>query len=157
MPGRLTDFIEITDAFWTRPDTLDALSRRDVGRLFQLLSQYAGASQTRLAVACDMTQPKVSGIMRGVARVETLEVFERIADGLDMPGQARIVLGLAPRADQVEAQPASASRPEHPGRDIPSRDTRAALPAFPGSGMFTQNLRTRKRKRTACDGEPLQA
>ncbi len=68
-----------------------------MGRLFLLLRQYAGASQTRLAIACDMTQPKISGIMRGAARVETLEVFERIAEGLNMPGHARVALGLAPR------------------------------------------------------------
>jgi transcriptional regulator with XRE-family HTH domain len=144
MPGRLSDLIEIPDAFWTRPDTIDALRRRDIGRLFQLLSQYAGASQTRLAVACDMSQPKVSGIMRSVARVETLEVFERIADGLSMPDQARIVLGLAPTADQTDAQPASARKSEHPGPDIPPGDARAALPASTGSGMFSAESEDRE-------------
>src|SRR5262249_35861727 len=102
MPGRLTDLIEIPDAFWARPDTVAALRCRDIGRLFRLLSQYVGASQTRLAIAMDTTQPKVSGIMRGIARVETLDVLERIADGLNMPGQARMALGLAPRADQPD-------------------------------------------------------
>ena len=53
MPGRLTDLLEIPAAFWTRPDTVDALHRRDIGRLFKLLSQYAGASQTRMG--CRMT------------------------------------------------------------------------------------------------------
>ena len=96
MPGRAAELIEIPDSLWQRADALDALRQRDIGRLFQLLRQYAGASQTRLAIACDMTQPKISGIMRGTARVETLEVFERIADGLNMPGHARIALGLAP-------------------------------------------------------------
>jgi transcriptional regulator with XRE-family HTH domain len=137
MPGRLTDLIEIPDGFWARPDTVDALRRRDIGRLFRLLSQHVGASQTRLAIASDMTQPKVSGIMRGIARVETLEVFERIADGLNMPGQARIALGLAPKADQADAHPAAARQPERPGCDIPPGDTRAALPASAVSEMFT--------------------
>jgi transcriptional regulator with XRE-family HTH domain len=138
MPGRLTDLFEIPDAFWARPETIDALRRRDIGRLFHLLSQYAGASQTRLAIACNMTQPKVSGIMRGISRVETLEVFERIADGLKMPGQARIALGLAPTAEQVDAQPATSRRPDRrPGRDIPPWDALAAFPGPPGSGMFS--------------------
>ena len=74
-----------------------------------------------------MTQPKISGIMRGTARVETLEVFERIADGLNMPGHARIALGLAPG-------------PLPPGvaeLDIPPRNTRPALPAATVSGLLS--------------------
>jgi len=137
MPGRLTDLIDIPDAFWVRPDTIDALRSRDIGRLFALLRQHTGASQTRLAIACDMTQPKVSGIMRGIARVESLAVFERIAAGLDMPAHARSALGLAPTGDPVCAQPALALRPEPPGRSIPPGDARAALPVIPGSGMFS--------------------
>jgi transcriptional regulator with XRE-family HTH domain len=144
MPGRLTDLIEIPDAFWARPDTVDALRCRDIGRLFRLLSQYVGASQTRLAIASDMTQPKVSGIMRGIARVETLEVFERIADGLNMPGQARIALGLAPKADRADAQPAAARQPERPGCDIPLGDARAALPASAVSEIFTTQSEDRE-------------
>jgi len=142
MPGRLTDLIDIPDAFWVRSDVIDALRSRDIGRLFALLRQYAGASQTRLAIACDMTQPKVSGIMRGIARVETLTVFERIADGLNMPGHARSVLGLAPTADPVGAQAALARRPERPGRSIPPGDDRAALPVTPGSGTFSAESET---------------
>ena len=144
MAGSLTDLIEIPDGFWARPDTVDALRCRDVGRLFRLLSQHVGASQTRLAIASDMTQPKVSGIMRGIARVETLEVFERIADGLNMPGQARIILGLAPKADQADAQPAAARQPERPGCDIPPGDARAALPASAVSEMFTAQSEDRE-------------
>jgi transcriptional regulator with XRE-family HTH domain len=144
MPGRLTDLVEIPDAFWARPDTVDALRCRDIGRLFRLLSQYVGASQTRLAIASDMTQPKVSGIMRGNARVETLEVFERIADGLNMPGQARLALGLAPKANQADAQPAAASRAERPGRDIPPGDARAALPASAVPEMFSASFEDRE-------------
>ena len=62
MPGRAAELIEIPASLWQRADALDALRQRDIGRLFQLLRQYAGASQTRLAIACDMTQPKISGI-----------------------------------------------------------------------------------------------
>jgi hypothetical protein len=146
MPGRLTDLIEIPDAFWARPDTIDALRCRDIGRLFKLLSQYTGASQTRMGIACDMSQPKVSGIMRGIARVETLEVFERIADGLNMPGQARLALGLAPKADQADARPAAARQPERPSRDIPPGDARAALPASVVSEIFTARSEDREQE-----------
>jgi transcriptional regulator with XRE-family HTH domain len=101
MPGRATDLIKIPDSLWRRDAVTEALRNRDVGRLFRLLSKYAGTSQTRLAIACGMSQPKISRIMRGTARVETLEVFERIADGVEMPDSARLALGLAPKADPI--------------------------------------------------------
>lgn len=132
MPGRATDLIEIPDSFWGRADVIEALRRRDIGHLFRLLAQYAGASQTRLAIACDMTQPKVSGYMRGTAKVETLEVFERIADGLNMPDRARIALGLAPKTG-----PATASHDGSAELDIPPRNTRPALSAATVSGLLS--------------------
>ena len=105
MPGRrIFDLIEIPDQLWLRADVLEALRRRDIGRLFILLNQYTGVSQTRLAIAGDTTQPKVSAYMRGIAKVEALEVFERIADGLDMPDPARVALGLAPKAGSASSR-----------------------------------------------------
>jgi transcriptional regulator with XRE-family HTH domain len=117
MPGRAADLIEIPDSFWKPARTLDALRARDMGRLFHLLRQYAGISQTRLAIACDMTQPKISGIMRGTQQVTALGVFERIADGLNMPSPARLAMGLAPVADT----------PPQLERAIPSRDSHPDL------------------------------
>jgi transcriptional regulator with XRE-family HTH domain len=132
MPGRrVFDLIEIPDEFWQHPDVLDALRRRDIGRLFVLLNDATGVSQTRLAIACDTTQPKISGYMRGVAKVEELDVFERIADGLNMPDPARIALGLAPKA--VTTSPGAA--PAAPV--IPARDTRPALPPPAVSGLLS--------------------
>ena len=69
MPGRAADLINIPDSFWQRADTLTALRARDIGRLYTLLNQKAGISQTRLAIACGTTQPKVSGIMAGSQEV----------------------------------------------------------------------------------------
>jgi Helix-turn-helix domain len=117
MRGRAADLIEIPDPFWQRDLVLAALRARDVGRLFHLLRQYTGASQTRLAIACAMTQPKISGIMRGTQQVTALDVFERIADGLNMSNPARLAMGLAPLAD---------TSPQVDG-SIPSRDTRPDL------------------------------
>jgi transcriptional regulator with XRE-family HTH domain len=133
MPGRATDLIVIEDSFWERAEVIEALGRRDMGRLFQLLGQYKGISQTRLAIACDTTQPKISGYMRGTAKVEALEVFERIADGLNMPGHARIALGLAPNTALASASSTGA----HPEPVIPSRNTRPALPAAAISGLLS--------------------
>jgi transcriptional regulator with XRE-family HTH domain len=116
----------------------EALSGRDVGQVFRLLRQYAGISQTRLAIACDMTQPKVSGIMRGVARVESLEVFERIADGLSAPDQARLALGLAPRGSPPG--PGSAPQQEALVSASPARNTGSGLGRAPNPAVLSLAL-----------------
>jgi transcriptional regulator with XRE-family HTH domain len=124
MSGRAHELIAIPDSFWQRAETRAALRDRAIGRLFQLLSQYTGASQTQIAIACGTSQGKVSDIMRGVQKVETLAVFERIADALNMPDPARTTLGLAPRL------PSPRSAPVQPAvRTIPPADTRPALQA----------------------------
>jgi hypothetical protein len=62
--------------------------------------------------------------MRGVQKVETLAVFERIADALDMPDQARVALGLAPRQPSPQSAPA-----QRPVGTITPADSRPALQA----------------------------
>ena len=119
MPGRANDLIAIPDSFWQRVDTTAALRIRDMGQFFALLHQYTGASQTQIGIACVFSQGTVSDIIRGVQKVEKLDVFERIADGLAMPNPARVNLGLAPRAPSRPTTSAQVS-----ARPIPSRDER---------------------------------
>src|ERR1019366_3791103 len=79
--------VAIPPDFWSRPDVRGALASRDMGELFRLLRQRAGISQMRIGA-------------RGKVHVTTVDSFTRIADGLNMPDQARLTLGLAPgRAD----------------------------------------------------------
>ncbi|HYZ52396.1 MAG TPA: helix-turn-helix transcriptional regulator [Streptosporangiaceae bacterium] len=132
MPGRANELIVIPDSFWQRPETIAALRSRAIGQFFDLLRQYAGASQTQIGMACGMAQSKVSDIVRGVQQVETLAVFERIADGLNMPDPARIILGLAPRTTSGSTVPA-----QRPLRTIPSGDNRPALEAHPFSDLLS--------------------
>src|ERR1022692_1762444 len=103
MPGRGSDFLTIPDSFWQRPEVTEALPTRNVGRLLVLVGQSAKASQMQIATACGMTQPKINAIMRSAQTVKSLEVFERIANALEMPGPARIILGLAPRVAGAHA------------------------------------------------------
>jgi Helix-turn-helix domain len=145
---RITDPITVPASLWQRPDTTDALRSRDMRRLFHLLRQYVGASQTRIGIACGLTQGKVSAIMSGSHRVTTLDVFERIADGLGMPRQARLSLGLAPSA----LDPASVAA--IPSQDGPSRQPpRPAPSAFivdsPGPGEAEDPVRRRTFTRLA--------
>ncbi|WP_246237174.1 XRE family transcriptional regulator [Actinomadura chibensis] len=96
---------------------IDALTSRDIRTVFHLVQRYAGASQTRIGIACGMSQGKVSETMKkGGAQVTTLDVFERIADGLHMPDTARMTLGLAPNS----APPTTANTSVITPRDEPA-------------------------------------
>ena len=87
----------IPPAFWERPDVCQALRKRDIGALFRLLQQYLGLSQMRIGTAVGLGQGRMSEIINGIRGIRHTHVFERIADGLDMPDHARILLGLTPR------------------------------------------------------------
>ncbi|WP_406168331.1 helix-turn-helix domain-containing protein [Streptomyces sp. NBC_00996] len=87
--------IELPDWAWERAEVRQALRARDVGAVFRYVQQYAGASQSRIATAAGMTQARVNEIINGRREVSRLDVYERIADGLRMPDDARHLLGLA--------------------------------------------------------------
>jgi len=88
--------LRIPDDLWRRDDVRQALDCRDIGRLFQLLHKYAGASQTRIGIAVGMAQATVSMYMSGTRVVTAIDVLERVAQGLAMPDEALVRLGLAP-------------------------------------------------------------
>lgn len=94
MPTAL-DPIELPDWAWERAEVRQALRARDMGAVFRYVQQYAGASQARIAGAAGMTQARVNEIINGRREISRLDVYERIADGLHMPDDARHLLGLA--------------------------------------------------------------
>jgi len=102
----------IPPEFWTRPDVRDALRKRRLGQLLRLLRQWAGLSQTRIATATGTPQGRLSEYSRDLHAVMTVQVWERFADGLDMPDAARAALGLAPRPSRPSTAPSSATAPE---------------------------------------------
>ena len=130
MTGRANELMNIPASLWQRAEMRQALRSRDIGHVFRLVRQYAGASQTQIAIACGTTQPKVSDIMRDIQKVEELAVFERIADGLAMPDIARADLGLAARLAPAGAHDRDALVPL---KVIPPRDTPLAVRAPAGS------------------------
>lgn len=140
MPGRADELIEIPATLWQRAEMTEALRERDMGRVFRLVRQYAGASQTQLAIACGMTQGKISEIMREIQRVIALEVFERIADGLSMPAPARAILGLAPRPHPASSGTVTARLVQRPAVLIPPQDARQAEGPSAASGPPTVDL-----------------
>src|SRR5690242_3032346 len=87
--------IALPDSFWQRSDVIVALTNRDMGELFRVLHFKEGITQTRIATAAELSQGRVSYIIRSKQHVRFLGVFRRIADGLDMPEHARVLLGVA--------------------------------------------------------------
>jgi transcriptional regulator with XRE-family HTH domain len=77
-----------------------------MGAVFRQVQQYAGASQSRIAVATGMTQARVNEIINRRREVSRLDVYERIADGLHMPDDARHLLGLAASREKRSGGPA---------------------------------------------------
>lgn len=107
---------QVPHAFWQRTDVRGALSKRDMGSLFTLLKQQLGISQIRTGTAVGLSQGRVGEVMRGERRISGLHVFERIADGLTMPEDARLLLGLPPR--KAAPMPSRAA-----GAHIPAADS----------------------------------
>ncbi|GLW00905.1 helix-turn-helix domain-containing protein [Streptomyces lavendulae] len=87
--------IDLPSWAWERAEVRQALRARDMGATFRHVQQYAGASQARIAAAVGMTQARVNEIINRRREVSRLDVYERIADGLNMPDDARHLLGLA--------------------------------------------------------------
>lgn len=96
MAGRSPEPIVIPAWAWKREETRRILQERDISGLLRFAQRYSGASQTRLAAATGIAQGRISEILNGRKRVTSFDVVERIADGLGMPDQARMLFGLAP-------------------------------------------------------------
>ncbi|MBG6137860.1 hypothetical protein [Longispora fulva] len=93
------DPIRIPESAWRREETRRLLRARDVGGLLRFAQQFGGVSQHQLSNATGLLQGRISEIIGGTRKVTALEVYERIADGLNMPNEARLLLGLAPRGN----------------------------------------------------------
>lgn len=104
MPPRSRSVPAPPAGLWQREDMTAALHDRDLGAAVRIYRRWTGASQTDVGSLVGLPQPQVSEIERGLRRVEKLELFERFADGLDIP---RALLGLAypPAAAATNASP----------------------------------------------------
>lgn len=148
---------------WQRPEVRTALRERNVGALLKAAQQYTGASQSRVAVAIGMLQGRVSEIVRGTRTVTALESLERLAAGLDMPDDARMLLGLAPvhpagldhlsasgRAEILAVYPSQSTARAEIGQRA-QRATTVDVLAVRGLGIIGMNdslLRSRIQSRT---------
>jgi hypothetical protein len=104
--------------FWRRDDVRLALARREVGRLFGIyLGAFTGCTQTQLALLTEHDRSDISNFVRGTRgpRVTDIDVLGRIADGMVMPDEARVLLGLAPADATLSAIRSGTARREAGG------------------------------------------
>lgn len=84
----------MTDYLRSHQEMGPALAARDFGVVFGLLNRRGGISLRALGAAVGMTGSRVQEIITGTRRVTSIDVVERIADALEIPGHQ---VGLAPR------------------------------------------------------------
>lgn len=102
----------------TSPEWQRACRQRDFASVFRLVKVKAGIYPSRVAALCGMTPSRVGEIMSGRRRLAHIDVIERVADGLRIPGA---MLGLAHRPWEI---PPSATTAQSP----PRRSTSRAVP-----------------------------
>src|SRR5579872_3098378 len=81
---------------WQAHEVRSALRNRDVSALLRLIQGHTGTSQARIATATGIGQGRLNEIFNGHRKVVHIDVMERLADGLAMPDDARVLFGLAP-------------------------------------------------------------
>ncbi|WP_455361886.1 helix-turn-helix domain-containing protein [Streptomyces sp. SYSU K21746] len=82
------------------PEWQKACRQRDFTRIFRLVKTKAGIYPSRVAALCGMTPSRVGEIMAGRRSLAHIDVIERVADGLRIPGA---LLGLAHRPWEIPA------------------------------------------------------
>ncbi|GAA2260203.1 hypothetical protein GCM10010232_59020 [Streptomyces amakusaensis] len=116
---------------------IEACRTRDFGRVFLLVRVRAGIYPSMVARRCDLTPSRVGEVIAGRRQLRHMDVVERIADGLRIPGH---MLGLARRPwetpqnltvtprERIEASP-PVGRPPAAGLPGPDVDSVLALAA----------------------------
>lgn len=89
---------------------------RDFARIFRLVKVKAGIYPSRIAALCGMTPSRVGEIMAGRRGLAHIDVIERVADGLRIPGA---MLGLAHRPWEIPAPTRTEERQPGPLPPVP--------------------------------------
>ncbi|MFE2601443.1 helix-turn-helix domain-containing protein [Streptomyces sp. NPDC059396] len=91
----------------TNPEWQRACLQRDFAKVFHLVKVKAGIYPSRVAALCGMTPSRVGEIMSGRRGLAHIDVIERVADGLRIPGA---MLGLAHRPWEIPSPATSRDR-----------------------------------------------
>ena len=85
---------ELPAGLLTHPEMIRACRVRDFAAVFKLVKTRAGIYPSMIARRCELTPSRVGEVMSGRRQLLHMDVIERIADGLRIPGH---MLGLARR------------------------------------------------------------
>jgi hypothetical protein len=112
-----------------RPDFSEACAHRDLGAMLGIAIKWGGAgfSVSHVARRCEMTASQVTDYVRRGRQATRLEVFERVADGLHIPGN---MLGVTNRPWESEDLVAS--------DESEAASAQAMVGAYSGRGSITR-------------------
>jgi transcriptional regulator with XRE-family HTH domain len=85
-----------------KPDFIEACGKRDLGRIFRLAVD-AGFKVSHLARRCEMSPGQVGGYMWRCRPVRSVAIFDRVSDGLHIPG-AMLGIGRRPWESGSDAE-----------------------------------------------------
>ncbi|NGO71099.1 helix-turn-helix domain-containing protein [Streptomyces boncukensis] len=94
MPEQSSSPPELPARLLSNPEMVDACRVRDFSQVFRLVKRHAGIYPSMIARRCGLTPSRVGEVMAGQRKLLHMDVIERIADGLRIPGH---LLGLARR------------------------------------------------------------
>ncbi|MFJ9798037.1 helix-turn-helix domain-containing protein [Streptomyces sp. NPDC101145] len=123
---------ELPASLITDPEMIDACRVRDFARIFRLAKARAGIHPSAIARQCDLTPSRVGEVIAGRRQLLHMDVIERIADGLRIPGH---MLGLARRAWETPDALAPHELVE-PARPAAGPGPLAALPGVEVDGIL---------------------
>ncbi|MEU8757734.1 tetratricopeptide repeat protein [Streptomyces sp. NPDC048659] len=106
---------ELPPSLLTDPEMIDACRVRDFTRIFRLVKVRAGIYPSMIARQCELTPSRVGEVIAGRRQLLHMDVIERIADGLRVPGH---MLGLARRAWETPAALVVAQRDQPEAVDV---------------------------------------
>ncbi|MFD3572291.1 helix-turn-helix domain-containing protein [Streptomyces sp. NPDC058644] len=131
---------ELPARLLTHPDMLHACRVRDFARVFRLLKTHAGIYPSMIARRCDLTPSRVGEVITGRRQLRHIDVIERIADGLRIPGH---MLGLARRPWETPPSLTVAERepPQAPAH-VPAPTTPGRLPGADVDSILAAAVRT---------------
>ncbi|WP_369170766.1 helix-turn-helix domain-containing protein [Streptomyces sp. R28] len=115
---------ELPTRLLTDPEMINACRVRDFARIFRLVKTRAGIYPSMIARRCELTPSRVGEVITGRRQLLHMDVIERIADGLRIPGH---MLGLARRHWETP-QALVVTEPEAPQVREPEQQTPASLP-----------------------------
>jgi tetratricopeptide (TPR) repeat protein len=100
----------LPDDVLNRQDFIAACQSRDMGEILGIAVRWGGAgfSPSHVCRRCEMTVGQVQAYIKGTRRARTVEIFERVSDGLHIPGQ---MLGIGRRAWETANSPATTTTP----------------------------------------------